>query len=128
MEKVGQIAALAAVSALAAAVLKKQSPDIALVITLCGMTAILTLAAGALTPVRQLMDTLAEKAELSPAVVAPVLKTVGIGLLSRLSAELCRDAKEGGLATAVELAGTIFALWVTLPLFETVLGTVLDLL
>lgn len=128
MEKLGQVAALAMVSVLAATVIKKQAPDVALVLTLCGMAAILALIMDFLTPIRQLMDTLTDKAGLSPAVVAPVIKTVGIGLLSRLTAELCRDAKENALAATVEMAGAAMALWVAVPLFEAVLSSILELL
>lgn len=128
MEKIGQVAAAAVIAALASAVIKKQAPELALVLVLCGVTGIFLLTVGLFDPIRQLMDTLAEKAALSPAAVAPVIKTVGIGLMSRLAAELCRDAKESGLAAAVEMAGSVLALWVALPLFETVLSDLFALL
>lgn len=128
MEKIGQVAAAAVIAALASVVIKKQAPELALVLVLCGVTGIFLLTVGLFDPIRQLMDTLAEKAALSPAAVAPVIKTVGIGLMSRLAAELCRDAKESGLAAAVEMAGSVLALWVALPLFEAVLGDLFALL
>lgn len=128
METIGQVTALAVVAALCAAVVKKQSPDIALVLALCGVAAILALAMGAFAPVKALMDQLGEQAGLSPAVLSPVLKTVGIALLTRVTAELCRDAKEGGLASAVEVAGGACALLECLPLMEAVLQLVLELL
>ena len=74
------------------------------------------------------MDTLADTAGLSPAVLAPVVKTVGIAVLTRVSAELCRDAKEGGIAAFVETAGAAAALLVSLPLLKTVLSMVTGLL
>lgn len=128
MEKIGQVAAAAVIAALASAVIKKQAPELALALVLCGVTGIFLLTVGLFDPIRQLMDTLAEKAALSPAAVAPVIKTVGIGLMSRLAAELCRDAKESGLAAAVEMAGSVLALWVALPLFEAVLSDLFALL
>ena len=51
------------------------------------------MALGAVESVRALMDELGEAAGLSPAVLAPVLKTVGIAILTHISAEVCRDAK-----------------------------------
>lgn len=128
METVGQVAALAVVAALCAAVVKKQSPDVALVLVLCGVALILGLAAGAFAPIRALMERLGDQAGLSAEVLAPVLKTVGIAILTRVTAELCRDAKESGLASAVEIAGGACALLVCLPLMEAVLSLVLDLL
>lgn len=128
METVSQVAALAVVGALCAAAVKKQTSDLALVITLCAAALILTVAMGALRPIRELMDALAERAGLSAAVLSPVVKTVGVSLLTRVTAELCRDAGEGGIASAVEIAGGVCALLVCLPLFEAVLGLILDLL
>lgn len=128
METVTQVAALAVISAICAAVVKRQLPDMALVLTLGGVTLILVLALVAFHPIRELLDVLADRAGLSPAVLAPVIKTVGVALLTRVSAELCRDAKENGLASAVEIAGGACALLVCLPLFEAVVQMILDLL
>lgn len=128
METVTQVAALAVVSALCAAVVKKQLPDMALVLTIAGVTLILALAVTALRPIREALDALADRAGFSPAVLGPVIKTVGVALLTRVSAELCRDAKENGLAAAVEIAGGACALLVCLPLFEAVVQLILELL
>lgn len=128
MEMATQVAALAAIGAVCAAAIKKQTPDVALVMTLCAATLILTLAMTALRPVRDLMDALAQRAGLSVAVLSPVIKTVGVSILTRVTAELCRDAGEGGLASAVEVAGGACALLICLPLFEAVLKLILELI
>lgn len=127
MGVMGQIAAAAVAGAVCAAVVKKQAPDIALVVTLCAVALILSAAASVLEPVRELMDALGEQAGLSAAVLAPVIKTVGIALLTRVCAELCRDANESGIAAAVEIAGGGCALLVCLPLFHAVLELILEL-
>lgn len=127
MGLIGQIAAVAVAGAICAAVVKKQAPDMALVVTLCAVALILITAAAVLEPVRELMDALGEQAGLSAAVLAPVIKTVGIALLTRVCAELCRDANESGIAAAVEIAGGGCALLVCLPLFHAVLELILEL-
>ena len=99
-----------------------------MVLALCAGAIILSCSLGALEGVKELMDTLADTAGLSPAVLAPVVKTVGIAVLTRVSAELCRDAKEGGIAAFVETAGAAAALFVSLPLLKTVLSMVTGLL
>ena len=74
------------------------------------------------------INTICEAAGLSPAVLAPVLKTVGIAILTHISAEVCRAAKERGIAAFVETAGAAVALCVALPLLRAVLDTVTGLL
>ena len=123
-----KIAVLGVAAALCAVVVRKSAAEMGLVLALAAGAVILSGALGALEAVRGLLDTLTDAAGLSPAVVAPVLKTAGIAVLTRLSAELCRDAKESGIAAFVETAGALAALYVALPLLETVLRMVTGLL
>lgn len=123
-----KVAAVAVAAALCAVVVKKQAPELGLVLGLAAGALILTLSLDAWQGVRAWMDMLADTAGLSPAVLAPVIKTVGIAMITRLTAEVCRDAKEGGIAAFLETAGAAAALFVCLPLLETVLSMVTDLL
>ena len=125
---IGQVVAAAVIGAVCAAVVKKQTPDLALVVTLCAVALILSTAMAALSLVRELIDVLGERAGLSAAVLAPVVKTLGIALLTRVCAELCRDANEGGIAAAVEIAGGGCALLVCMPLFQAVLALIMELI
>ena len=123
-----KIAAIAVAAALCSVVVKKNVAELGMVLALCAGAIILSCSLGALEGVKELMDTLADTAGLSPAVLAPVVKTVGIAVLTRVSAELCRDAKAGGIAAFVETAGAAAALFVSLPLLKTVLSMVTGLL
>ena len=100
MEDILKIAA-----AVCAVVVKQRAQEVGLVLSLAAGALVLTMALGAVESVRALMDELGEAAGLSPAVLAPVLKTVGIAILTHISAEVCRDAKESGIAAFVETAG-----------------------
>lgn len=128
MESIVKIAAIAVAAALCAVTVKKQAPELGLVIGLAAGTLILALSATALKSVKQLIETLGQTAGLSPAVLSPVIKTVGIAIVTKLAAEICRDAKEGGIAAFVETAGAVSALFVSLPLIEMVLKVVTGLL
>ena len=124
----GEIAALAVAAALCALVVKRDAGGVALAISLAAGALILGQILGAVSAVRAMMDELGERAGLSPAVLDPVIKTVGIAILTRISAEVCRDAGERGVAASVETAGAVLALWVALPLLRAVLETVTGLL
>lgn len=123
-----KVAAAAIVAAVCAVVVRRQAPEIGLVLAVCAGVLILLYCSGALTAVMVLMDKLVETGGLSGQVVEPVLKTVGIAIITRLSSDFCRDAKEGGLASAVELAGTALALLAVLPLMTAVLELLEQLL
>ena len=124
----GKIAALAVAAALCALVVRQNAREIGLVLALLAGALILGQALGAVEAIWALLEELGERAGLSPAVLDPVIKTVGIGILTKISAEVCRDAKESGIVAFVETAGAALSLYVALPLIRAVLDTVSELL
>lgn len=128
MESIMQIAAIAVATALCAIVVKKQAPEIGMVLGLLAGTLILLLSYPAIKNIKELMTTLSDTADLAPAVLAPVIKTVGIAIVTKLAAEICRDAKEGGIASFLETAGSALALVTCVPLIEAVLSMIGELL
>ena len=128
MSGIIKVAAAAIAAAVCAAVVRKQAPELGLALTICAGAVILLYCSGALTAAMELMDKLVEAGGLSGQVVEPVVKTAGIAIVTRLAADFCRDAKEGGLASAVELAGTALALVTVLPLMSAVVDLLMGLL
>ena len=128
MDDMVKVAALAITAALCACVVKKQVRELGLVLALAAGALILGMAFRALSGLGMLLDSLSELAGLSPAVLSPVLKTVGISILTKITAELCRDAGEGGIAAAAETAGAAAAVLAALPLLRAVLSTITGLL
>lgn len=123
-----QVAAIAVTAALCAIVVKKQAPEIGAILGLLTGVLILLMTYPAIKSVKELMATLSETAGLAPVVLAPVIKTVGIAIVTKLAAEICRDAKEGGIASFLETAGAALALVVCVPLIEAVLSMIGELL
>lgn len=128
MSGAGRLAAAAVAAAICAVVLKKQTPELGIALVLAAGAVILGFALGALEQVVDFLDELAQTAGLAPAVLTPVFKVTGIAIVSRTAAELCRDAKESGLASFVETAATALALAAAIPLLRTVLSTVTELI
>lgn len=123
-----RLAAAAVAAAICAVVLKKQTPELGIALVLAAGAAILGFALSAMEQVSDFLDELARTAGLAPAVLTPVIKVTGITIISHTAAELCRDAKEGGLASFVETAATALALTVAIPLLRTVLNTITELM
>ena len=102
------------------AVLKKNTPELALLLVLAAGLWMTFLAAAGLGAAVELMEELAEQAGLSEALLEPVVKTVALSILTRLTAEICRSAGEGGVAAFVETAGAALSLLAALPLVRAV--------
>ena len=128
MSDIIKVAAAAVAAALCAVVVRRQSPEIALALGIGACALIVLYCSGALTAAVELVDKLAEAGNLSAQVVEPVMKTAGIAIVTRLAADFCKDAQEGGLASAVELTGTALALAAALPLMSAVLDVLTRLL
>ena len=91
-------------------------------------TCILLLAMEPLAQVVESITRISRLAQLDGGLVRPVLKTVAISILTKITAELCKSSGEGGLAAFVETAGTALALAVAAPLAENVLTLMAELL
>ena len=120
MEAMAKLTAVGVTAVVLSAVLKKNTPELALLLALAAGLWMLFLVADGLGAVVVLMEELAGQAGLSEALLEPVMKTVALSILTRLTAEICRSAGEGGVAAFVETAGTVLALLAALPLVRAV--------
>lgn len=117
-------AVIGAVGALIVLLLKRRSPELALLLTMSIGLFVMTLALGAASELMDVVSLAARTSGLSGAILTPVLKCVGIGILARAGADICRDAGQGSIASSVELAGAVCALYAALPLVRTLLQTI----
>ena len=101
-------------------VVGKKRPELAVLLSLAAGVWILLAAWDGLRETARLMEELALLAGLDRGVVEPVLKTVILSVVTRLTSEVCRSAGEGGIASFVETAGTVLALVAALPLMRAV--------
>ena len=121
MELMVRLTAVGATAAVLCAVLRKNTPELALLLALAAGLWMLFLTADAL---REGFEVLRELTELTGAedeLLRPVVKVVALSLLTRITAEVCRSTGEGGIAAFVEAGGNVLALGVSLPLIRAVI-------
>ena len=128
MEQVFQVTGLCVVGALLALVLKRGSPELALLLALAAVVAVLLFLAGALGELLEFLREVGTASGLSDDLFIPLYKTAGIALVVKAGGSLCRDAGESALASAVETAGAVCALIAALPLLRAVLALLLELM
>ena len=116
-----KIAVMAVCAVLCSGVVRRGAPEFGLLLALGTGVCILLLLYDGVEQVLAAIERLAGVARLDQSVLRPVVKTVAISILTKITGELCRCAGEGGIAAFVETAGTILALGVALPLAEGVL-------
>ncbi len=122
------LAVAGVVAALFAVAVRQRTPEIAVLLGAAACLFLLWHTLPLLETIRDVMKELAGLANISPTVLRPMLQTVGLALVTKLSAALCRDAGEGGVAAFVETAGAATGVLVSLPLLKMVLHLVMGLL
>ena len=128
MDLMVKVAAGAITAAVLGVVLRTNTPELALLLALAAGLWMVALVADGLGAVVALMEELTSLAGLSEELLEPVVKTVALSILTRLTAEVCKSAGEGGVAAFVETAGTVLALVVALPLVRAVVLMMTEML
>ena len=123
-----QAAALCVIGALLAVVVRRGSPETALLVTLAAAVVVLLFLSSALEELTDFLRELGERGGVTAELFEPLYKTVGIALVVKVGASLCRDAGESALASVVETAGAVCALLVSLPLLRAVLELLMELM
>ena len=116
-----KMAVLAVSGLLCAGVVRRGAPEFALILALGTGVCVLLVVQDAMTQVMAAISRLSELSGMEGEVLEPVVKTVAISILTKITGELCRCGGEGGIAAFVETGGTILALGAALPLAEGVL-------
>ena len=121
------IAAAAVFAAVCGALLKRGQKEIALLFSLAAAVLVFLCI---LPQIETLTSTFREWAELSgmPEVFGALLKALGIVLIGRITADLCKDAGESAIASGVELAVKTAVLLTALPLLNRLLSLLQEVL
>ena len=124
MELFLQAAAIAVITVVLTSLLKKTNRELALLLTLAACILIGVFFMRLAEPIVDFLSKLRNLAGLDKTLMTPMLKTIGIGFLTQISATVCADAGENATAKLVEICGGVLALYVALPLLEAVLDMV----
>ena len=121
MDLIWRLAAIAVAAALVIGVLRRFDGEFSMLISIGAGCLLVTLCAGYLRTVLDYLSELRQIAGLNEAVLAPLLKTVGIGFVTKIAMTICADAGQNALAGFLEICGTILSVFVCLPLLRAVL-------
>lgn len=123
-----QVAGLSLTAVLLAKVLERYAAEQAMLLMLLLCVGLTAAAVLSLTPILERMDTLLHAGGLSADETARLSKAIGVCIVTELAADTCRDAGEAALATAVTMTGKTTLLLLSLPLVETLLRVMEEVL
>ena len=120
MALLGKLVALCLLTAVLALLLRRESAELAFLLTLAAVLLGVFLLLAAFDELSALCSELLELTRLSPTLFVPLVKVMAVAVTVRLTAALCKDAGQGALAALTEASGTVCALWCALPLLRAV--------
>ena len=117
-------AALALTAALIGIVLRRTNPELSLLLNICTVVLIMGAALGFTKSFTELAQTVQRIFGVSETLTKPVLKCVAVAIITKMTSDLCKDSSQAAAASAVELAGTVCALCIIMPLLMSMLTAI----
>ena len=118
--EIWQIVGLALIVTMISVVLKQIRPEIALQLTIIAGASIFILILSKIKVIVDLLQNLADQANISSYYLLIVLKIVGVAYLAEFGAQICRDAGEGALATKIEVAAKVGVILLAIPIIVAI--------
>lgn len=108
------------------AVLKKDSPQFALIVSISAGVVILIKIMGHLFSVITQIYDIASIGGIENGYISVILKITGIAYLAQIGSDICKDAGEHAVGTKIEIAGKVFIAAMSIPFVTALLKTVMD--
>lgn len=123
-----QLVGIAFITAVAALLLKGSNPELSLAVTIAGSIILLLFVFHLFSGSLAIFGKIAETTGIDSSLVKIVLKMVGIGYLIEFSSGILNDFGQNSLADKLVFCGKIVVLVLAIPILESVLKLVNQLL
>ena len=128
MPQIFQLVGIAFVTAVAAIILKSTKPELSFAVTVAGSIILLLyvfeLFRGSVT----IFNDIASATGINASLIKILLKMIGIGYLVEFSAGILTDFGQNSLADKLVFCGKILVLVLAIPILESVLSLIIELL
>lgn len=102
--------------------LNKYNKENAVLLTLAVCAMVITAAIAFLRPIIDFLQKLQGIGDLDNDLLAVILKAVGIGLITEISALICKDAGNESMGKALQILSSAAVLWISIPVFEKLIS------
>ena len=123
-----KLCGFAIIGASGAMILREVRREFELPLRLTATIGILTVCVAMAEPIVKYATELFGLSPISGEAASLVLRALGIAILTKLGADFCRDMGTPSVASAVEMAGKIEMLLLSLPLLSSALDTISSLI
>lgn len=115
------------VVSLMALLLKRNTPELALLLTLAAVTAVMAGAVSFYETAERCWELLVQYIPVERSLLSPLLKILAISAVTRLGSDVCQDSGQKTLSAVLDMTGTLCALGAAVPLLERAMGILVEL-
>ncbi|MBE7016707.1 MAG: hypothetical protein E7420_00915 [Ruminococcaceae bacterium] len=128
MELLLKLSAVAILASGICLVLKKNSPEMGLALAILVSVGSVTLIVELIRPILKFLEEAGRLGGLSGVLFHSLLKCLGIGVWSKIASEICKDSGQGAIGGSIDLAGAVCALYCALPILNTLIDMLEELI
>ena len=121
MEIVFKICGIALLGVMMQALLRRNAPEMSAVSAVALVIVMSVVASGAISDVIEIIYEIAENAGISEDLLRPLLKCLGISIVTRIACDICKDGGAASAASYMELIGAVACVTIAAPLIFAVL-------
>ena len=122
-----KILAVAMLTVFAHMIIKQIKPEIAILITIVGGITIIIMTVGVLSSVVSSFNSIFKTTGVNASLLMPIFKIIAIGYIAEFGANICVDAGASSIADKVLFAAKLIILFISMPIFITVIEMVVGL-
>lgn len=105
-------------------VLNKQNKDFSMLLSIAVCSMVLVVGVTYIKPILDFFSKLESFGSLDSEITGILLRCVGVGIISEITAMICNDAGNSSLAKTVMLSASVMILYICLPMFEGLLDLI----
>ena len=107
---------------------KQYKPEYSMMISCIGVVLIFSVILIEMIPAFSTMRNLMAQVSFSSEYIKIIMKCLGICYLTEIGSQLCKESGQLAISSKIELAGKVMVLVLSLPMFEELLKTALNLI
>ncbi|MDR5658197.1 stage III sporulation protein AD [Serpentinicella sp. ANB-PHB4] len=122
-----QIVAIGFIATILSVLVKKQSPEIGMYISVVAGIFIFMFVISRLQAVFVVLDQLASSIQIEEIYLSTIIKIIGIAYVAEFGAQICKDAGEGVIASKIEFAGKILIMFLSVPILVSLMDLIVNI-
>jgi stage III sporulation protein AD len=119
MDALFKIAGIAIAGLALTVLVRRHSPELGMLLGLLVAVAVFAVALDPFGRIKDFLEMVMAESGINRELADPLWKAGAIAIITKITAELCKDAGEKAVASGVETAGAVLGLFVVLPLFSS---------